>query len=311
MHRFKNILMVYDPNQQTLDRAVGLALENEARLTVVDVVRELAGEKHLKAPGLKPLDLEALVKREFDEQLKQFVSSVKQQDGLRINTKVLVGHAFLEIIREVIRNKHDLVVMTAEGKDGFRERLFGSTSMHMMRECPCPVWVMKPTRRKRMERILAAVDPDPRDHTKTLLNEHILELAVSLAELESAELHVVHAWRLYGESSMKNSNWIQTPKVSLYLKQEKAKQENLLNSLVAKFPLENVKVHLVKGEAYDVIRRVVKKEKTDLLVMGTVCRTGIAGFLIGNTAENVLNGVDCSVLTVKPEGFASPITAYA
>lgn len=66
-----------------------------------------------------------------------------------------------------------------------------------------------------------------------------------------------------------------------------------------------------KGEAYDVIRRVVKREKTDLLVMGTVCRTGIAGFLIGNTAENVLNGVDCSVLTVNPQGFASPITAYA
>ena len=66
--------MVYNPNQQTLDRAVGLALENEARLTVVDVVRELVGE---------------------------FVFS-----GLRINTKVLVGPTFLEIIREVIRNKH-------------------------------------------------------------------------------------------------------------------------------------------------------------------------------------------------------------
>jgi nucleotide-binding universal stress UspA family protein len=310
MDRFKNILMVYNPNQQTLDRAVRLALENEARLTVVDVVRELVGEKHLKEPGLKPLDLQALVKKEFDEQLKQFVSSVKH-DGLRISTKVLVGHTFLEIIREVIRNKHDLVIMTAEGKDGLRERLFGSTSMHLMRECPCPVWVMKPTRRKRIERILAAVDPDPRDKTKTLLNETILELAVSLAEMETADLHVVHAWRLYGESSMKNSNWLQTPKVSLYLKQEKAKQEKLLNSLVSKYPLENVKVHLVKGEAYDVIRRVVKKEKTDLLVMGTVCRTGIAGFLIGNTAENVLNGVDCSVLTVKPEGFSSPITAYA
>jgi nucleotide-binding universal stress UspA family protein len=46
----------------------------------------------------------------------------------------------------------------------------------------------------------------------------------------------------------------------------------------------------------------------DLLVMGTVCRTGIAGFLIGNTAEEVLNQVDCSVLTVKPEGFETPVT---
>ena len=41
--------MVYNPNQQTLDRAVGLALENEARLTVVDVVRELVGKKHFDA----------------------------------------------------------------------------------------------------------------------------------------------------------------------------------------------------------------------------------------------------------------------
>ncbi|MEA2079293.1 MAG: universal stress protein, UspA, partial [Pseudomonadota bacterium] len=33
-----------------------------------------------------------------------------------------------------------------------------------------------------------------------------------------------------------------------------------------------------------------------------------AGFLIGNTAEEVLNQVDCSVLTLKPEGFVTPVT---
>jgi nucleotide-binding universal stress UspA family protein len=41
--------------------------------------------------------------------------------------------------------------------------------------------------------------------------------------------------------------------------------------------------------------------------MGTVCRTGIPGLIIGNTAERVLDVVDCSVLTVKPEGFVSPV----
>jgi nucleotide-binding universal stress UspA family protein len=46
----------------------------------------------------------------------------------------------------------------------------------------------------------------------------------------------------------------------------------------------------------------------DLLVMGSVCRTGIAGFLIGNTAEEVINQVDCSVLTLKPKGFITPVT---
>ncbi len=41
--------------------------------------------------------------------------------------------------------------------------------------------------------------------------------------------------------------------------------------------------------------------------MGTVCRTGIPGLIIGNTAERVLDSVKCSVLTVKPAGFVSPI----
>ena len=42
--------------------------------------------------------------------------------------------------------------------------------------------------------------------------------------------------------------------------------------------------------------------------MGTVSRTGIAGFFIGNCAETVLRQVDCSVLTLKPAGFATPIS---
>jgi len=41
--------------------------------------------------------------------------------------------------------------------------------------------------------------------------------------------------------------------------------------------------------------------------MGTVCRNGMAGFFIGNNAENVLQQVDCSMLTVKPESFVSPV----
>jgi len=47
--------------------------------------------------------------------------------------------------------------------------------------------------------------------------------------------------------------------------------------------------------------------RIDLLVMGTVCRTGSPGLIIGNTAERVLDSVKCSVLTVKPAGFVSPI----
>lgn len=45
------------------------------------------------------------------------------------------------------------------------------------------------------------------------------------------------------------------------------------------------------------------------MVMGTVARTGISGFFIGNTAEKILRNVNCSVLTVKPDSFETPVKA--
>ncbi|MCZ7543179.1 MAG: universal stress protein [Anaerolineae bacterium] len=55
------------------------------------------------------------------------------------------------------------------------------------------------------------------------------------------------------------------------------------------------------------IPKLAVRHKIDLIVMGTASRTGISGFLIGNTAENVLRQVNISVLAVKPEGFVSPV----
>ena len=55
---------------------------------------------------------------------------------------------------------------------------------------------------------------------------------------------------------------------------------------------------LMEGEAQEKIPEYVKDNDIDLIVMGTVCRTGIPGYFIGNTAESILSEVSCSVLTV-------------
>jgi nucleotide-binding universal stress UspA family protein len=83
----------------------------------------------------------------------------------------------------------------------------------------------------------------------------------------------------------------------------------MVETLLARHSVTGHRLHLVKGEPSDAIVYLVRKLRIDLLVMGTVCRTGIPGFIIGNTAERVLDTVDCSVLTVKPEGFVSPVAA--
>jgi universal stress protein E len=45
----------------------------------------------------------------------------------------------------------------------------------------------------------------------------------------------------------------------------------------------------------------------DLVVMGTVSRGGVAGVLVGNTAQRLLDRLDCSLLAVKPADFVCPV----
>ncbi len=70
---------------------------------------------------------------------------------------------------------------------------------------------------------------------------------------------------------------------------------------------DGIILHIERGEAWQVISAIESAHDIDLIVMGTIERTNIPGFFIGTTAETVLRQVNCSVLTVKPDQFVSPI----
>jgi len=307
MKRFRNIVLLYECDPATLERAAELAKSNDALLTVVQVVREMPGHWREVSLGGTPVDLQALAVKEYRARLDELVTPLKRE-GVRASTKVLVGTPFLEIIREVIGQERDLVMMTAEGGGGLTRRLFGSTSLHLMRKCPCPVWVMKPTRHKRFLRVLASVDPESAEESSESMNATILGLASSLAQQESADLHVVHAWRVPYEGLMRGRAGFDEADIRRHADEEATRRRRMLESLIATHVDGRAMIHLVEGEADEVIPEFAETQNTDLLVMGTVCRTGIPGFFIGNTAETILDEVDCSVLTVKPAGFVSPVT---
>jgi nucleotide-binding universal stress UspA family protein len=79
--------------------------------------------------------------------------------------------------------------------------------------------------------------------------------------------------------------------------------------LLERYALEDIQhhVHLVRGVPDSLIPQMADEKEIDLIIMGTVSRTGIAGLLIGDTAEFVLRQVQCAVLTVKPKGFVTPV----
>lgn len=312
MQRFKNILLVYDDTELrklTLDRAINLATRNQARLTIIAVVEDIPPDYQMLVTAMHPQEIMKLAVKKQKVRLEQYIAPLLEA-GHRVNAKVLVGKEFIEIIREVLRNNHDLVIKIARGKGGVRDILFGSTAMHLMRKCPCPVLIMKPERSRHYCRILAAVDVTPEDIKVNTLNSKIMDLATSLAYLEQSELHIIHAWNIPYEHLLKEKADTSPGEIEKWENETRKLPKRYMDDFLKKYSLEKVKhqVHLLKGQASGLIPELAKKKRINLIIMGTLCRTGIPGFFIGNTAEKVLHRVNCSVLTIKPEGFVTPVT---
>jgi nucleotide-binding universal stress UspA family protein len=245
---------------------------------------------------------------EESRRLERWVDIVRQ-NGLQADGKILYGTPFLQIIREVLRHGHDLVMTTTQGRSNLKERVFGSTTMHLMRKCPCPVWVVKSSQPEWHTRILAAVDPNPHDEERQALNVKIMDLATSLARLEHRELVVVHAWTFLVERSLRAGHVSLSSDVDRWVSDARGQHRRWLIDLLQPYALEELEheVYLLKGEAGRLIPELATAKEVKLIVMGTVSRTGIAGLLIGNTAEKILSQVDCGVLAVKPDGFVTPV----
>ena len=87
------------------------------------------------------------------------------------------------------------------------------------------------------------------------------------------------------------------------------KHRGWLDAAIQQIEPVEIKVykHLRKGDSEHVLSQMTETLDIDLLIMGTVGRTGIPGFFIGNTADAILRKVTCSVLTIKPEKFKTPV----
>jgi nucleotide-binding universal stress UspA family protein len=308
MKRFKNILFFADRHDglsSTLNRIVALAISNNAKLTIMDVTPDSGLADYINKTY--DIDLNAQLRDQRLQMLNQLVEPLSDIKGT-VDTRVVTGIPFIEVIRAVQQHNHDLVVKVAQHDRGLTASLFGSTDMHLLRKCPCPVWIDHMQSEPVYHRILVAVDPLEKNASD--LQHLIMDLATSLATQENAELEILHAWDLPGESLLvSGSGRISRTELDLILEHKEQHHRQALSELLAGYNIDSQadNVHLVKGRAADVISATVSERNIDLIVMGTLGRAGIPGLFIGNTAEEVLRKTKAAALTVKPSDFISPV----
>ncbi|MEM1064022.1 MAG: universal stress protein [Pseudomonadota bacterium] len=314
MKRFKNILIVCDEDgdaEIAVERGLWLAKANGARATLLDVIetsKGTLGASFASLPEARASEIEDQILIHYTDRLRSRAADFEDA-GVAVDVEVVQGVGFIEAIRAVLRNSHDLIVKNAS-PSSTSNWLFAGNDMHILRKCPCPVWMLKADQPRRTERILAAIDPDPLDPTRDALNRVTMELATSLAERDEAELHVINAWRLQEETTLRSGRFAMSDsEIATILAGEQAEAQARLDAFLERFPqgAKRREVILRKGFAGDVIPEYARAANIDTVVMGTLGRAGIRGLFIGNTAETILGAVHCSVMTIKPPGFETPV----
>lgn len=313
MRNFNNLLYVshgITNETEGLQQALSLARKNDAPLTVLVACPEFPKE----LPDFKRKYEESLL-----EQAKESVRSARQALTLADETVAVAVELACDnkpailITQHVLRGGYDLLIKEAEVHE--RAGGFRALDMTLLRKCPCPVWLHRPTKRSRKDiNFAVAIDPEGDESAQRALSKRMLQLGGSLADSAGGHLHIVSCWDYPFEEFLRHNLWAKTDENIILetVRHTEVVHRSALEQLIGESKLSGPRsIHHLRGNPEQLIPLFVNDEGIDLLVMGTVARTGIAGLTMGNTAENILQKLTCSLLALKPQGFVSPVKAFS
>jgi universal stress protein E len=301
-----SILVIIDPtakSQPALDRAVWLAERQKSALElfICEYDQYLAGERFFDSKALEKARAGLLDRHR--QNLEKLAKPIRD-GGIEVSVDVAWDHPLHDgIVRKIEAAKPGLVMKDTHYHVALRRSIFSNTDWNVIRDCPAPLWLVKPHEDAAIKRIAAAVDPLHERDKPAQLDQKILRIAGDLVSATGAELHVVHAFDpapVYAVSADAMSFPIAEP-ISEVIAELKKQHREALDRLVEGQPIEAANVHLVEGEARKVLTSIIGEIEADLAIMGAVSRGALKRLALGSTAEQILDFLPCDLLIIKPD----------
>jgi universal stress protein E len=188
--------------------------------------------------------------------------------------------------------RYDLVVKTGHRSGTFS---YTSTDWHLLQECPAPVLIAAEKQWSRSRPVLAALDLGTRSRSKQALNDAVLGRARAYADALGVELRIIAAIEI--PRLLADLDIVEPDR---YAKEQRAGMQPLISRLAAKHGLAEEAFRSKRGPVAKVITSEAARSGAQLVVMGTVGRSGVRARLLGNTAEAVLQTLNTDVVALKP-----------
>ncbi|PLW70274.1 universal stress protein [Pseudohalioglobus lutimaris] len=263
-------LVVFDPTQESqpaLARMVDIAENTEVELQVFCCIHE-------ELPRSDGRDAEIQQRIAAQEEVVNAAVASLREKGLPVAVEVeWDSNWYQAVVRASVRHAVDGVVKSSRRHSSAQRRLKRTSDWTLIRECNCPVLLVKGDGSNRAQTVLAALDTRGDQEAYRTLNQKILDMCREFFEQTDTEVHYVSAHK------------------DLPSRPDRG-------SLVRACGVPGERVHIVMDEAHDAIIKTAKELQAGLVVMGTSARSGLSAMLNSNTAEKVLDQLECDLLVM-------------
>lgn len=307
MKEYKKLLVVIDPTtdeQIALTRAMLLAKRSNATITAFLSIFDLSYELTSFMSSTEREAMRQGVIAQRTAWLKDIINK-HHDDNVDIDFNVVWhNRPFESIIKKAIDDDYQLIIKATHEHDKLKAVIFTPTDWHLLRKAPMPVMLVKEHQWDEDEKIICAVDVSSDDEEQIALNHKIIKYAKDLSKKFGAHIHLVN-----GYPGTPVNLTIELPEFDAneFSKSVSNKHKQRIQELASAFAIPVTNCHVEEGLPEDIIPDLAKQLNAEIVVMGTIGRAGFSAALIGNTAEHVIDRLNCDLLAIKPADFISPL----
>ncbi|KAF0146077.1 MAG: UspA domain-containing protein [Nitrospirae bacterium] len=283
MGRYKKILVAFDGSESgtnALLQAFRLANDEECWITVATVVPAYDGDIDLTGVT----DIHAALRRTGEEILSR-ANGIAKKEGALIKTVLEEGESSERLVALAESENCGIIVMGRRGVSRFERSLIGSVAARVIGHSGKDVLVVPSDTVIGWKNILLATDGSKYSAVAT-------GRAIDFAKSYGGELMAISIVDVPAEF------YAEAPKA---VEDMTRKAKEFVAEVKKKAEASGIKTtkFVGEGDAYKVITDLAKKEKADVIFMGSHGRTGLTKLLMGSVTEKVIGYASCPVLVVK------------
>ncbi len=303
MIKYRNILVVIDPSmesQPALYRAVEVArLQDNATITVFMSIYDFSYE----ITSILSVEERDEMREGVVEQRRAWLENLitpYRDEGLDVTLKVIWhSRPSDSILHEVSQTTYDLVVKSAHHHSLLESFIFTPLDWQLIRKCQLPVLLVKEHEWPADGNIVVALNFSD-EPEQSALNLKLFKEANLVAKLVHGKVHLVNA--------------VPAPTVNIALEVPGftpeiyndailAHHKGMMDEFARDHHVPPEQTHVVEGLPEDVLPEIAEQLDAELILLGSLGRTGWSAALIGNTAEQVVDGLHCDLLVLKPDAI--------